>query len=145
VLNAFLLDHVNADFLELERWNRMIDDGSAIYGTDFAERLNTRAREQGRNPRHRIHALAIHPSEDIGRLAGRHLRTHSARFGRLLGRGVAKLLEMGEGADSDLVSYLLFDGQFARELMQMGLEDARRREAELVRFFLDPPPVGAVP
>ena len=138
VLNAFLLDHVNADFLELERWNRMLDDGTELFGPDFVDRLNLRATESGRSPRNRIHALAVHPSEDIGRLASRHLRQHEARFGRLLGRGLLKLLDLGEGADSDLVSYLLFDGEFARMLMEMGEQDTRRREAELVRFFFDP-------
>jgi NTE family protein len=143
VLNAFLLDHVNADFLELERYNRMIDDGTAIFGPSFLDQMNARARAAGRPARHRVHALAIHPSEDIGRLASHHMRANTTRFGRLLGRGLLKLLDLGEGADSDLVSYLLFDGEFARHLMQLGLEDARRREAELVRFFFDPAPVPA--
>jgi NTE family protein len=138
VLNAFLLDHVNADFLELERWNRMLDDGVALYGDGCVVALNARALAAGRSPRHRIHSLAIHPSEDIGRLASRHLRQNQVRFGRLLGRGLSKLLDIGEGADSDLVSYLLFDGDFARQLVDMGEQDARRREAELVRFFFDP-------
>jgi NTE family protein len=142
VLNAFLLDHVNADFVELERWNRMLDDGTAIYGPDFSDRLNMRALAEGRTPRHRIHALAIHPSEDIGRMASAHLRAHRARFGKLLGRGLLKLLDLGDGADSDLVSYLLFDGSFANLLMEMGREDARRCEAELHRFFFEP---GAPP
>lgn len=143
ILNAFLLDHVNADFLELERWNRMLDDGVALYGPDFVDRLNARAIASGRSARHRIHALAIHPSEDIGRMAGKHLRQHQARFGRLLGRGLLKLLDLGEGADSDLVSYLLFDGDFARQLMEMGEADARKRESELTRFFFDPDPLSA--
>src|SRR5690606_20650035 len=58
ILNAFLLDHVNADFLELERYNRFLDDGTALFGPDFAERMNARAIAAGRAPRHRIHALA---------------------------------------------------------------------------------------
>ena len=136
MLNAFLLDHVNADFYELDRVNKMLDDGIAVYGPDFVERLNDRAIQQGRAPRHRVHSLAIHPSEDIGRLAARHLRKHRARFGKLLGRMLLQLLDLGEGADADLVSYLLFDGGFARELMELGEADARRSEADLVRFFL---------
>ena len=135
VLNAFLLDHVNADFLDLERWNRAIDDGIAIYGPDYVQRMNAHARADGRAPRERIHALALHPSEDIGQLAGKHLRTHSARFGRVLGRGLLKLLDLGEGSDADLVSYLMFDGLFAKQLIRMGYEDARRREEVLARFF----------
>ncbi len=135
MMNAFLLDHVNADFYELERVNRMLDDGVALYGPDFVDKLNERAAAQGRAPRERIHALAIHPSEDIGRLATVHLRTNRARFGKLLGRALLRLLDIGEGADADLVSYLLFDGDFARDLMDLGERDARAREDELARFF----------
>jgi NTE family protein len=135
MMNAFLLDHVNADFYELERVNRMLDDGIALYGPDFVERLNERATSEGRAPRERIHAVAIHPSEDIGRLATMHLRTHRARFGKFLGRTLLRLLDLGEGADADLVSYLLFDGNFARDLMDLGERDARAREEDLARFF----------
>jgi NTE family protein len=135
MMNAFLLDHVNADFYELERVNRMLDDGVALYGADFVEKLNERAVAAGRAPRERIHALAVHPSEDIGRLAATHLRSNRARFGRFLGRTLLRLLDIGEGADADLVSYLLFDGAFARDLMELGARDARAREDDLARFF----------
>ncbi len=135
VLNAFLLDHVNADYYELERMNRMIDDGIAIFGPDFVDKMNARAAEAGRPPRHRIHALAVHPSEDIGRMSAAHLRVHRARFGKFLGRTLLRLIDLGEGADADLVSYLLFDGDFARQLMELGESDTRKREDELARFF----------
>jgi NTE family protein len=138
VLNAFLLDHVTADVLDLERYNRLIDDGTAVFGPTFLDRMNAQARAEGRPTRNRIHALAIHPSEDIGRLASSHLRTNTARFGRMLGRSLLKLLDLGEGADSDLVSYVLFDGEFARQLVKLGQDDARRREEELLRFFFHP-------
>lgn len=140
VLNAFLLDHVTADFLEIERINRIIDDGTAVFGPTFLDRMNALARAEGRPERHRIHALAIHPSEDIGRLASRHLRTHTTRFGRMLGRSLLKLLDLGEGADSDLVSYVLYDGDFARQLVKLGQDDARRHEKELWQFFFHPTP-----
>jgi NTE family protein len=135
ILNAFLLDHVNADFYELERMNRMIDDGIALFGPDFVDRMNEQAVREGRTPRHRIHAFAVHPSEDIGRMSAAHMRTHRARFGKFLGRTLLRLIDIGEGADADLVSYLLFDGEFARQLMELGESDARRREEELARFF----------
>jgi NTE family protein len=49
------------------------------------------------------------------------------------------LLDIGEGVDADLVSYLLFDGDFARQLMDLGEHDARRREKDLARFFFATP------
>jgi NTE family protein len=135
VLNAFLLDHVNADFYELERINRLLDDGVALYGPDFVDRMNAKAEQEGRPRRERIHALAVHPSSDIGRIASEHMAKYRARFGRALGKQLLRLLDIGEGVDADLVSYLLFDGHFARELMDLGEQDARKREADLAHFF----------
>jgi NTE family protein len=37
--------------------------------------------------------------------------------------------------ESDLLSYLLFDGEFARQLIELGRDDARARHAELCSFF----------
>lgn len=135
MLNAFLLDHVNADFYEIERVNRMLDDGIALYGPDFVEKLNARAEAEGRARRERLHALAIAPSDDIGMIAAHHLKSNRARFGRALGRQLLRLLDIGEGADGALVSYHLFDGEFARQLMDLGEHDARRREEDLAQFF----------
>ena len=51
------------------------------------------------------------------------------------------------GTESDLVSYLLFDGAFASRLIDLGRADAAARRDELMAFFetdggsIPPPPV----
>ena len=40
--------------------------------------------------------------------------------------------------ESDLLSYLLFDGNFLSPLADLGYADARAREEELAAFFSDP-------
>ena len=40
-------------------------------------------------------------------------------------------------AEADMLSYLLFDGGFAKELLDLGYEDARAHEDELLRVFGD--------
>ena len=77
----------------------------------------------------------MRPSADIGRLAEEHLRRNRLRFDRLLGRSVLRLLDVGEGQDADLASYLLFDGEFVRELVELGRRDARARKDELSDFI----------
>jgi NTE family protein len=47
-----------------------------------------------------------------------------------------RLLEVGEGRDADLASYLLFDGDFARILIDLGRQDAARHADELAEFLL---------
>ena len=42
---------------------------------------------------------------------------------------------VGEGADADLASYLLFDGDFARALVDLGRRDAEARRDELIEFL----------
>jgi hypothetical protein len=87
-------------------------------------------------------ALAlIRASEDIGRIAADYVR--GAEFRRrargMVGRLLVRLGEAEAESESDLLSYLLFDGGFAARLIDLGRRDARARHAELVRFFADAP------
>jgi len=135
VLNAFLLDHINSDLEELELVNRFLEDAARVAGSDFVERLNRLAVSEGRSRRSVVRPFAIRPSVDIGSIAGDYLRQHGARFGSALGRTFIRLLDLGEGADSDLASYLLFDGEFARWLIELGRADAMARRDELAEFL----------
>jgi NTE family protein len=45
------------------------------------------------------------------------------------------MLDVGEGADADLASYMLFDGDFARILIDLGHKDAARHRDEMAEFL----------
>jgi len=138
VLNAFLLDHVQNDFELMQRLNEVLADGTRVYGPDFVEKLTAAARARGGQPYRQVSALAVHPSDDIGRLAAEHVRKGKVRGGALLTRQFLNLLDAGVGPDADLASYLLFDGSFARKLIDMGRSDAEARREELLQFFGSP-------
>lgn len=135
VLNAFLLDHVNLDLANLERTNEFLRHGVEAFGEEFLSRMNAVAARDGLPTRRIVDVCAIHPSLDLGRLAAEHLRTHRLRFGTTLGRSFLQFLDVGEGADADLASYLLFDGAFAQRLIELGRRDARAKKDELEAFL----------
>ncbi len=140
VLNAFLLDHVNADLLEVQRINDFLKDGIRAYGPDFLDRINQAAKARGAlAPRRLLSSLVLRPSVDIGQVASDYLASNRVRFGKSLGRAFISVLDVGAGADADLASYLLFDGGFAQTLVEMGRRDAHARRSEIEAFFFEDP------
>ena len=126
VLNAFLLDHVQADVDLLQRINQLLADGSTVYGPEFIERMSQRALDRGGQPYRTIESLVIRPSQDIGRLAGQHVRR--GRFsGSLVARALMTMLDSGLTDESDLASYLLFDAEAMRDKLLPFFADPARR------------------
>ncbi|HKU42109.1 MAG TPA: patatin-like phospholipase family protein [Polyangiales bacterium] len=138
-LDALMLDHIEHDLEELRLINEILSDAYEAGGPDFPQRMGSIAASHGRPPRRRIQTFVIHPSMDIGLLASQHLRSHRPRLSRLLGHTALRLLDVGEGADADLASYVMFDGDFARALIDLGQRDAARHRDELAEFLFSDP------
>ncbi len=135
VLNAFMLDHVTTDLDDLKRLNEVLEAGERAFGKEFLTRTNEELKKAGHLPRRQVQTFAVRPSMDIGRLAGEHLRRNARRFNTELGKTFLRMLDIGEGADADLASYLLFDGEFATKLIDLGRRDAESRRDELADFL----------
>lgn len=135
-LNALILDRVDADIERIDSINHILADGVREYGAGFLEAIN---RERGATlARARIrpvHTLVMRPSRDLGALAADIVR--SRRFARRVGGGAGRLLRHLADCDpdADLLSFLLFDREFAGELIALGRSDARARHEELCAFF----------
>ncbi len=139
VLNALMLDHLDTDLARMHAMNEMFAHGATAFGPDFLERINEVAsRERGQGFR-RIHDLVIRPSADLGLLAGQILQNLSEAHSRspLIRLAARNLANSGRTPESDLLSYLLFDGEFLAPLADLGFADARAREEELAAFFSD--------
>ena len=77
-----------------------------------------------------IDTLVLMPSQDVNEVARRHLK----ELPRAL-RSLLRALGAHNSANSLLLSYLLFERGFTREMIEMGYEDAKARSAE-IRDFL---------
>ena len=134
VLNAFLLDHVQTDLELLHTINGILEDGTRAYGPAFVERLSAAATSRGAEAYRPVHTLAVRPSQDIGRIAGHHVR-HGKVSGPFVMRKLLGLLDSGISDEADLASYLLFDGAFARRLIDLGRADAEAQRDQLAAFL----------
>jgi NTE family protein len=137
VLNAFLLDHVVNDLDVLARINAIMNDGVSAFGPEFLPKLSAAARARGGETYRPVQCLAIKPTQDIGRLAADHVMHGRMRGNPILAKQLLKALYVGGDTDADLASYLLFDGDFARKLIDLGRADAEARREEILQFFAD--------
>jgi NTE family protein len=139
-LNALLLDRLDGDVERLGRINEILAAGTREYGEGFAEALN-RQMGLGSGPAglRKLRTVVIRASQDIGRLCGDFVRGPAFARSRkgLTGRALRRLARAEGMEEADLLSYILFDGEFAGELIALGEADAKAREDELLSFFED--------
>lgn len=145
VLNAVLLDHTDHDLDRLSRINAILEAGSRIAGPGFIARLN---RELGHSPGNGLRPLRtvlVRASQDIGALATEfaHRRGFRLRLTGIVGRLLCRLAESDAKTETGLLSFLLFDGNFARQLIELGRADARAMHGELCTFFEEALTTGA--
>ena len=134
-LNALLLDRIDNAISRLDKINDILDAGTRCYGEEFTANLN---RELGRPPHQgltRLDALHIRTSANIGELAAEYVRRPEFNVPGMLGK-VMKRLAHGEATrEADLLSYVLFDGEFAGRLIEIGRADAAQHHDALCRLF----------
>ena len=141
MLNALLLDHLDTDLARMHVMNEVLTDGTTAFGPGFVERINEIAAREGGQQFRKIHDLVIRPSQDLGILAGEVLSAMPKDSSRspLLRLAMRNLEGRQRSPEADLLSYLLFDGEFLGPLAELGYHDARRREGEFATFFSDEP------
>lgn len=119
LLDAVLLDAVEVDVDHSERVNRSV--------------IAVRDRDLAGGTFRNIDRLWIQPSLDIATLAREHARAIPAVV-RYLMRGLGS-----EESTTELASYLLFDSDFCRTLLEAGRADALASRGEIEAFFAGSP------
>ena len=136
-LNALLLDRIDTDLARLRSINDILETGEHTYGAGFVDAINgALGQTKGRGLRP-MRSILIRTSKDIGKIAGEYARsaTFARRTAGVAGRLIRRLASREAEDESDLLSYLLFDGELARQLIEIGRDDARARHSDLCAFF----------
>lgn len=133
VLDALLMDPLRYDLQVLDRFNRLVDAISDALDPNELAKVQRVIREARGLPYRRLDTLVFKPSKDIGRMARECASgIQASRFSSWL---IARTASLGAIWESDLLSFILFDADFATELIQLGRKDALHREDEIRAFF----------
>lgn len=134
-MNALLLDRIENDIDRLERLNAVLAAGERRYGPGFGAAINEELAKAGVGALRPLDVVYIRASQDIGVLAAEYVQSpeFSKRVKGLMARALKRIAD-GE-SEANLLSYVLFDGEFAGRLIEIGRSDARASHEQLVRFF----------
>lgn len=132
LLNALIADPIERDLAVLERFNRLASILDATLPIDERERVAEILRETRGRDYKRLETLILRPSADIGLLAGRRIRDG---LGGAIGFGLRQVMRRTGADEADWASYVLFDGAFARTLIELGRTDAHKQAAAIRAFF----------
>jgi NTE family protein len=114
LLNSIFLDNLDQDYLRVERVNLLLNELPP-------------EKRHGLRP---IEVKAIRPSRDLGTMAG-ELEPRLPRMFRYLVRGLGSR----ETSSPDLLSLIMFQGDYCRRLIALGEEDGEERIDEILALF----------
>ena len=117
-LSSIFLDSLNVDIERVQRVNKTLSlmPPEALARGDVALRP--------------VEVLVISPSERLDTLAARHVKSLPWPV-RMMLRGIGAMNRKG----SALASYLLFESDYTRALIDMGYRDTLARRDEVLRFL----------
>lgn len=116
VMDSIFLDSLEVDLERVQRINHSI----GMLTKDAQEQINWR----------HVDVLVIEPSQAIETIAQRYAM-HLPWTIRFLLRGIGAMRRSG----ANLVSYLLFEKNFCRAMIELGYQDALKQKQEILAFI----------
>jgi NTE family protein len=137
LLNALLLDPVAYDLRVLDRLNQLMEALEGALSDEEMARVNQVLIGARGATYRRLRTLVFTPSEDLGQLAGSYVRNSlkATDLNPIVRYGLRRAAKEAPVQEADWASYLLFDGGFARQLIEIGRRDAHGKAEEVKRFF----------
>lgn len=117
-MNSIFLDSLEVDLERLQRINRTLS------------MMPLAMRDKNNLPLHEIDFRVISPSVALEKIAARHVNSLPLTI-----RSLLFTIGALKASDSNLVSYLLFEKEFCRELITLGYDDTMKQRDELMRFL----------
>ncbi len=116
VMDSIFLDSLEVDVERIQRINHSI----GMLTEDAQQQINWR----------HVDVLVIEPSQSIEQIAQRYAM-HLPWTIRFLLRGIGAMRRSG----ANLVSYLLFEKNFCRAMIELGYQDALKQKQEILAFI----------
>lgn len=119
-LSSIFLDSLTVDLERIRRINQTLN----LVPTEARQASALRP----------VELLVIAPSERLDQLAAHHVKALPAMIRSLLG-GLGVSAQARDVKGGALLSYLLFEAAYTRDLMRLGHADALRQRHDICRFF----------
>ncbi|WP_444994719.1 patatin-like phospholipase family protein [Aliikangiella sp. IMCC44359] len=117
VLDSIFIDSLDSDLERIRRVNKTI------------QLIPQAVRELQSNLRP-IETFTISPSQDLSLLASKHFK----ELPRLI-QFFFRRIGIGTDEGSTILSYLLFESTYTKELIELGYTDAIRQKVDIINFF----------
>ncbi|MGB0495393.1 MAG: patatin-like phospholipase family protein [Kangiellaceae bacterium] len=117
VLDSVFVDSLDSDIERARRVNRTLD----LIPEDVRKR-ETNLRK--------IETFVISPSQDLSEISAKHFHVLPP-----IVKFFFKRLGIDDDEGSSILSYLLFESSYTRELIELGYQDAMKLKKEILEFF----------
>lgn len=135
MMDAMLLDPLEREVSKIRLLKQLLQKAEEQYGARFSRRMASLLDSYIGSNLLDIDLYHQRPTRDLGAVAANHAQKIRERIKGIFGNIIHGLAEGHLTGDWDLASFLLFDREYARELVQLGKEDVRNNQEAYIEFF----------